>query len=218
MPWCTGIGECRCRSHHFEFTQNIIELLRPALAVELVLCQKHCHAHEELLRQFYGYTAPVLEQISVIQRTKSQIGKLKVTFRLDIVVKVIKVVLVFQAQNNTSLFFPALEMVAQMVVACKAGCFMVNIVKKESCCDKGPVGPVNIDLVNRCLDECCLYLLGSDHITELQLGINFQFALADTFKPLDRCCRIFLDLGYIQCLYSSVTLYYSDHFNSVCVN
>ena len=30
---------------------------------------------------------------------------------------------------------------------------MVDIVKKESCCDKGPVGSVDIDLVNGSLRE-----------------------------------------------------------------
>ena len=187
VSWCTCVRECRRSGHHFKFAQNVIKLLRPGLAVELVLRQEHRHTHKELLRQLNRHPLPVFDEITVIECSDAQIGKLKVAFRLDVVVKIVKVILFLEPQNDTPLFLTLFKILTQMVVSGKPRYLVIEIVEEQARGDECPVGTVDIDLVNSCLDKCCLDLLGGDHITKLQLGIDLKLTLANPRKPLYRC-------------------------------
>ena len=173
MPGCSGIGECRCCCHDFKLTQNIIELLCPCLTIKLILCQEHCHTHKELLRKFYRYTITVFKQISVVECSNTKISELQIPFRLDIVIQFIKVILLFESKYDTPFFLSTFKVITKVIVSCKACYLMINVIQEESGSYKGPVRPVDIDLVNSCLNKCYLYLFGADHVTKLELCIDF---------------------------------------------
>jgi hypothetical protein len=46
----------------------------------------------------------------------------------------------------------------------------------------------------------------------MEFGVNFKFTLTDALKSLDSLKGVFLYLGNIQCLDTSISLDYSDHF------
>ena len=89
MSWRARIGECRCGSHDFKFAQNIVKFLCPCLAVKLILRKEHRHCHKKLLRQLDRATFFVFDQVTVIKRTNTQIGKLQIAFWLEIGIEVI---------------------------------------------------------------------------------------------------------------------------------
>ena len=206
-----GVGECRGRSHHFKLAHDVIELFGPGLGIKLVLSQKHRHPHKKVLRELDGFPLAVFDQITIIQRTNPEVGKLLVTLRTEVGIQVIQIVLVLEAEKDAPFFFATFEIITQMDIAGVAGNLVIEVVEEEACRDKRPVGTIDVDLVHGGLDQGLLDLCTGDHVPEMELGVHFQFALAHIVQAFDSCRSILLDFGDIQCFNTPISFHYSNH-------
>ena len=88
---------------------------------------------------------------------------------------------------------------------------MVEIEQEEPGGDKRPVRGVDVDLVDSRFDQRLLDLAGVDPVAELDLGIDFELALADVGEPLDGGGGVFLDLSDVKGFSAPVTFDDRDH-------
>ncbi|MMZ65244.1 hypothetical protein D1872_276390 [compost metagenome] len=81
-----------------------------------------------MLWQFYRIPFSIFEQIAIVECSDPQIVKLQIPFRLDIVVEIFKIILLFQAQNYPSLLFPFFKVISQRCITGKMTHFVIEIV------------------------------------------------------------------------------------------
>ena len=77
-----GVEQRRRRAHEVERRQDLVELDRARLAVDLVERQSHRDAHEERLRQFEA-AAFVVQEVAVVQRLQAEVVELQVALGLQ---------------------------------------------------------------------------------------------------------------------------------------
>jgi len=76
------IEQGRRRGHEIEGRDQVVELDRPGLAVDLAQRQPHGHAHEEGLRQLEAVAAH-MQEIAVVERLEAEIVELEVALGLQ---------------------------------------------------------------------------------------------------------------------------------------
>jgi hypothetical protein len=86
-----GVEQRRRRAHEVEGAQQLVELDRAGLAIDLVDRQAHRDAHEEGLRQFEAGAAGV-DEVAVVQGLQAEIGELQVALGLQCLAEGVEVV------------------------------------------------------------------------------------------------------------------------------
>ena len=86
-----GVEQGRSAAHEVEGRQQLVELDRARLAVDLVDRQAHRHAHEEDLRQL-DTVALVVDEVAVVQSLQAKVGELQIARRIQRLAQALKVI------------------------------------------------------------------------------------------------------------------------------